>query len=305
MRALAAYVVRGRLQATLVAAVSALLALILPPLACFSGAAVALVTLRMGLQEGLLLTLAALLVIGGVGWPLLSPEPFNAAFVAILLPSVLVMAVSLRRTARPARSVILATLMVTAAVLTFHLGTDDVVGWWYAKLQESVSEFLPQLAETERLQLMESLKNIAPMMTAGAAAALSISLIASLMLGRWWQAVLYNPGGFGEEFGRFSLGKAAALVLVLSIALLPLTELKLLYQDIFVVLLVPFAVQGLAIVHVLVRQRLANSGWLVALYVLLIVAMGQMILLLAFIGAMDNWFDFRRFFGPKGGAGEV
>lgn len=305
MRAIAAYVVRGRLQATLVAAVSALLALVLPPLACFSGAVVALVTLRMGLLEGLLLTLAVLLAVLGIGWPLLRPEPFNAPFVVVLIPSVLVMAVSLRRTSRPARSVILATVMVAAAVATFHAGTEDVAGWWYAQLQDSVSEFLPQLAETERLQLLESLKNIAPMMTAGAATALSISLIASLMLGRWWQAVLYNPGGFGEEFRRFRLDKPVALVLVLLIALLPLTEFKLLYQDIFVVLLVPFAVQGLAIVHVFVRQRLANSGWLVALYVLLIVAMGQMILLLALIGAFDNWFDFRKFFGPKGGAGEV
>jgi hypothetical protein len=241
----------------------------------------------------------------GVGWPLLNPEVFNAAFVAIVLPSVLVMAASLRRTAHPARSVLLATVMVAAAVITFHIGTDDVAGWWYTKLQDSVSELLPQLTETERLQILESLKNIAPMMTAGAATALSISLIASLMLGRWWQAVLYNPGGFGEEFRHFSLGKPVALVLVSLIMLLPLTELQLLYQDIFVILLLPFAFQGLAIVHVLVRRRLTNSGWLVALYGLLIIAMGQMILLLAFLGTLDNWFDFRKFIGPKGGAGEV
>jgi uncharacterized protein YybS (DUF2232 family) len=76
----------------------------------------------------------------------------------------------------------------------------------------------------------------------------------------------------------------------------------LLFQDIFVVLLVPFVIQALAVAHALVHSRGMDKGWLVALYLLLVVANGHMLLLLGFIGAVDNWIDFRRLYAVKGGA---
>jgi hypothetical protein len=88
------------------------------------------------------------------------------------------------------------------------------------------------------------------------------------------------------------------------VAAMAWSEQQLLYQDLMVVLMVPFALQGLAIVHALVKQRQAGSGWLVALYVLLFIATGHMALILAFVGAVDNWFGFRRFFAPQGGGDE-
>jgi hypothetical protein len=71
-------------------------------------------------------------------------------------------------------------------------------------------------------------------------------------------------------------------------------------QNLPLVVLLPFLLQGLALLHGLVRQHKANAGWLVGTYLLLFVT-GPMALLLAVAGVVDNWFDFRTFFGPKGG----
>lgn len=292
------------MQAILVVVVSALMSLILPPLSYLSGAAVALVTLRMGMQQGLRLILWAVLALGGLGLLVLQNPLAGVVFGLALWLPVWALAVSLRRTASPARSLLLATVFGLMAVLAFHYGSGDPVQWWNSLFREALSETLAQLGEAERTQLLLNLEAIAALMTGVAAAALSASLIGCLILGRWWQAVLYNPGGFGEEFRQLRLGRVPTVVALLLVAGMSLTGSQLLYQDVALVLLVPFALQGLAVVHALARLRNLQSGWLVALYVLLFIATGQMALLLAFVGAADNWFDFRRFFGPKGEAGE-
>ncbi len=53
---------------------------------------------------------------------------------------------------------------------------------------------------------------IAGMMGAGTA----MSAVLCLLLARYWQAALYNPGGFGEEFQALALPGVDALVLALA-----------------------------------------------------------------------------------------
>lgn len=303
MRFLAAYVVKGRMQAMLVVVVSALLSLMLPPLSYLSGAAVALVTLRMGMQQGLLLILGAVVAVGLFGQLLLQNPLAGVVFALALWLPVWGLALSLKRTASPERSLVLATLFGMMTLLAFHLGTEDTVQWWNSLLQDALQQTLAELGDAERSQLLQNLEVIASLMTGFSAAALSASLIGCLMLGRWWQAVLYNPGGFGEEFRRIALGRRLTLLAMLLLGGLLLGGSEKLFQDTFIVLLVPFAIQGIAVMHALVKQRNAHSGWLAALYVLLFIATAQMLFVLALAGAVDNWFDFRKFFGPKGGAG--
>ena len=51
---------------------------------------------------------------------------------------------------------------------------------------------------------------------------------------------------------------------------------------------------GLAVAHAIVRQRKANRGWLFGMYALIVLALPQMSLLIAGIGVVDTWIDFRR-----------
>src|SRR3569832_556219 len=59
MRGFAQYIMRGRVQAMLVAVAMAILSLVLPPMNYLSSAVIALVTLRRGWQEGLIIIVGA------------------------------------------------------------------------------------------------------------------------------------------------------------------------------------------------------------------------------------------------------
>ncbi len=302
MRFLAAYVVKGRMQAIGVVAVTAMLSLFLPPLSYLSGATVALITLRMGLQQGLQLVFGAALAVSLLGLVLIQ-NPLAGVFygLALWLP-VWALAVSLRRTASPARSVLLASLMGAMLVFAMHAGVDDPVQWWNSFLHEALQHSMAERDEAEQAQLSAVLASMAAIMTGIMAAALSASLLGCLFLGRWWQALLYNPGGFGEEFRQLRLGRSVAVVALLLVAAQLLPEVPAILQDLLVLALVPFTIQGLSVAHGLVKRSGAHSGWLIALYLLLVFTTGQAMVVLAFIGAVDNWFDFRTFFAPKGGA---
>jgi len=129
---------------------------------------------------------------------------------------------------------------------------------------------------------------------------MGLTLLGCLFIARWWQAMLYNPGGFKSEFHQLRLGRgfalatlvAGLLLLVSSSNSVPITT------DLLVVMVMLFMIQGLAVSHYLVSMAGANAGWLVALYVLVIL-LPQAALTLAIAGFTDNWFDFRTIFGNK------
>ncbi len=304
MHRLAAFVLRGRWQAVLVTVFGALLAQLFLPLGYLSGAAVALVTLRMGWHHGLSVVVLSMAAIG-VFYQLVSPIMGSAA-VGMLLTAVLwlpvwAIAQSLRRTQLPGRSVMLAALFGIMMVLAFGIATDEPAIWWQQTMSGAMEPALEGLPESEQQQIQAGIDELAPIMTGSSAMLLSLSLIISLFIGRWWQAKLYNPGGFGEEFRQLRLGKKVAMGLLLLLVAAGFSGNEFMAHNLPVVVLLPFLLQGMAVVHGLVKRRRAHTGWLVMTYFLLFVT-GPMALLLAFAGAADNWFDFRMFFGRKGGA---
>jgi hypothetical protein len=302
MRAIASYVVKGPWQAGGVAAVTALMSVLLLPFGYISGAVIALVTLRMGAKQGLGVVFGAALLLSTISLVLVRNPLAGAVYgIALWLP-VWALANSLRRTASQARSVVLASLMGIAFAVVFGLGVEAPTEWWQGILLEASQPMVSGLPEAEQASFQQDIDSLAGMMTGIMAALLSLSLIGSLFLGRGWQAQLYNPGGFGEEFRGLRLGRSISLVVLLLGVVVLLPQVPTLLQDMFVVALVPMALQGLAVAHTLVKQGSAHRGFLVLLYSLLLVMTGQAVLVLAFVGTADNWFDFRRLFGPKGGA---
>ena len=67
MKALIAWVMKGRTQAIMATTVSGMLALMITPMALISAALVVLATLRNGAREGLLVVLSAGFAIAGLG----------------------------------------------------------------------------------------------------------------------------------------------------------------------------------------------------------------------------------------------
>lgn len=296
MRALANYVMRGRLAAIGVLVASSLLALTLPPLtsplAYVGGGALALVTLRRGAGEG------GIVLAGGlVGMSLLGLALHNAPTVLALtgliqwLPLWLV-ALVLRLTVSWQRAVQAILGLGAAFVLLQYLWLGDPGQWWEAQLRPVVERM--QASGGQDLEAM--LGRIAGWMPALIATALSIGVTLSLVLGRAWQSQLYNPGGFGREFRELRLGTSTALLTVAMVLIAAATEgvLGELAGQLVWLLAAACLLQGIAVVHGIVNRLGKARGWLIATYVLLVFVQPYSGLVLALTGLADNWLDFRQ-----------
>lgn len=301
MRFLADYIMRGRLQATLVTSVCAILALALPPFGYLSGAAVGLVTLRAGAAQGAVVIFSAALVSAALGMLLLQAPLAGAVFALLLWLPVWVAANSLRRRVQLAHSLWLAGLFGALVVVGMHAVVADPAAWWRDMLLQALAEAAPD--QPLLPDMMQALDEVGQFMTGVAGAAAGLGVILSLFIARWWQATLYNPGGFRQEFHGLRLGRlGAGITLLLTIAALISLEIPRPVLDMVPVALLLYMLQGMAVVHGLVATTSAGIGWLVAMYAMLVLpmVMPQTALTLALAGVLDNWFDFRRYFGAKG-----
>lgn len=292
MKPLATFIMRGYSQAALVAAVSALLSLLFPLFGLISSASVGLVTLRRGGAAGALLTLFATLAVGvfallalGSAWPAVG------ILVVFWIP-VLGLAVVLRRTRSLDLALQVAGLAGLVLVLTLHLALGDPAVYWQQVLepmrQALTDDGLVQSASGQAL-----FAEIARWMTGAFGAALLLQLLVSLFIARGWQAALYNPGGFGEEFRSFRMGRASgALILVLLLVALSGLGGGLAYT-LLPVPAILLLLQGLAVLHRVHRLMGAHWGWLFGLYLLLVLFMPQLGSLVVCIGLVDIWADIR------------
>jgi hypothetical protein len=298
MKALAAFVMRGRSTAALVAAAAAVLFWLFPPFLIVSGATVALVTLRRGAAEGAgLMALAGLGAVALTGLALGTPWPMLDVLPACWLP-VWLLALVLRATVSLSRAVQAAALLGLLGVAGFYLALGDPAVWWGGVLGQWERE-LAALAPTDRAaldQLLALLKEWAPYLPGQATGAALLFVLAGLLLGRWQQALLFNPGGFQPEFHQLRLGRPlAALTLALfGVALWstwpPLANLML-------VLGLLYTVQGFALVHAVAFKRRLSPAWLLLFYLLLLVpALSQLVMAL---GVADAWADFRNRVRPR------
>ncbi len=304
MKFLAAYVLKGRMQAVLVTAVTAILALLLPPFSYLSGASVALVTLRLGLRAGFQLSLMATVAVAGLMLLLQLPPQLSGVFLLVLWLPVWTLAMSLRRTALPARSTLLALGFGLMVLLGFYLAIDNPTQWWLELLRQLMEPMLLEVPAEELPQVELNLTELASQMSGVMATGLMASLLGCLLLGRWWQSLLFNPAGFGEEFRRLQLGQMPATVALLFTGAYLLWQLAEgsaggLMRDLLALAQVAFALQGAAVAHAVANSKQAHRGWLVSMYLLLLLFMGQTVLLLAMAGVLDNWFDFRKRFGQR------
>lgn len=255
-----------------------------------SAAVVAFVILKRGesaaLQSAgicLAILVALSLVVSGSAVKL----PFVA--LAFWLPAI-VSAVALRRSVRLDVGVLVATAcgLLTVVGVTISLGGREEA--WRDLL-------VAQLGSAKRTGLPEEqfdwlINSIASQMTGTIGVSVVLVAVCALFIARFWQAGMVNPGGFQEEFHGLSLGSVAAIVCVVGIGLSVIIG-GMLWQSVAMVLLSAFFLQGLAIVHAIVKQRGMAKGWLVGLYAFMVLVVTSL-LLLAALGLADNVYRLRR-----------
>lgn len=296
MRALGNYMMRGRGHAIAVISLLTMLSLLLPPFTyVLSGAPVALVSLRRGAVIGMQVILGSLAVIAVLCYPAgINPVLAPAFGVSVWLP-VWLCAGALRLSASQAVLVMTAGGLGGLFVLFMRLLVHDVTGWWRSWFAAWGKDYLPADAAARYQAVLDTAM---PMMNAMMASGLVVSLILTLLLARWWQSLLFNPGAFREEFHALRLPRAmlGVVVAVTVLSLAPLGLDPALFRDLLVILVFLYLFQGVAAVHRTVHQRGWSAGWLAGMYLMLLL-LPQMVLFIACIGLADAWLG-----GPKPGS---
>ena len=278
MRGLAKFVMNGRKQAIL-----AVVLLGLVPLVYFlNPVVVGLVMLRKGTQEAGIVFAWAVLSIGA------------HAVIGDFIPLIMLCGISglawiLRKT-ESWEFTLLAAIAIGLAVEV------------YLRLQPLVLDVLflqmELYLETNNLQGLQlggegvQREDFRESLTSFLGAMYMFVAIMLLMLARWMQASLYNPGGFQQEFHALRIEQKVAMILL---GLMLLASFQVLIPQTWILyLILPLLFSGMTLIHALAAKKQLSSLWLAALYaVLMLPVVVNMVVLLALV---DSWYNFRKRF---------
>lgn len=287
MKGLANFIMRGRLQALVVAVAGAGSLLF-----CWiSAAAIALVTLRRGPGQGAWLLLWAVLPAGALMLAFGDSGPLALLLGTGALALVLRISVSLP--------------MALLASVPVGLVTGLAVAMFGGPVLEQMLVFFDQfLGNLEQQMAAEgaaavTLARPTALQVAGMlGAANAVFSVLCLLLARWWQAALYNPGGFGSEFRALYYPPAVSTVLL--VAALALASFGLEYRSWASICLVPLTAAGLALLHARMQMRGRSMGLLVGFYVAwLLFDLAKIMVVIAAVA--DSWLGFRQRWQARAG----
>ena len=299
LNGIAIFSMRGRLQAAIIIALFLLLSLLLPPLVCLAGGMIVLYTLRMGPKEGAKTVAIALILVALLAELLLGKMIISGVFLLSICLPILLVSLVLGYTRSLTLSFLASAGFGLLAVLIAYILLADPATWW----QQMINPLMSRLDEQPgwQLQLDDAqtqtiILHMSAIMTSVVATGMTLNLMISLLIGRAWQAALYHPGSFKVEFYQLRFGKTMAIIMValLAITVLPSSYTLKILQDCLPIFLVLFALQGLSVIHAIVDERKKQPFWLAIIYILLVAFMLSMLVLLAIIGALDEWFNFRK-----------
>lgn len=263
---------RGRMQASAVAMLGYIIPMLTPLV-------VALVTLRRGASEGTILLLISL-VPALISIAVSESSPLLIWITLVSLIVVYVPALVLRLSVSLPYA-LLAVILISVLISAFALNyAGDRIVDAFSVLMQGLSE---QQADERFADVMSSKASISGMITY----MLAINGIGGLLWGRWMQALLYNPGGFGSEFRELRLGVLFAVLCFFGSVYCRLQGIEYWWWS--NALALPLILVALAIVHNVVKARGWSTPWLVLCY-LAVFIFGPFVMLLGFL---DTWLNFR------------
>ena len=281
MYLLAQFIMAGRFKAALVALFGNLLPLISP-------AAVGLVALRRSGGDAMLVMLWALLplivllnmsdVITEVNVVMIWA---SLASVAVVLAAALV----LRSSASWPWALMAVVLLSAAASLALKLFLEIEL----EAMRTALLAMFEQVAEQQGQVIDLSFSDL---VLAGLVAwAVALTAIGALLLARWWQALLYNPGGFRTEFHAVRMDRAVAASLMAGLCVC-----YLLSGDYFAwgnLLGLPLLLGGIALVHHTVAFTQLSGHWLILFYMGMVLLVGPLSTVLVGLGFLDSMLNIR------------
>lgn len=297
MSYLAAFIMRGRLQAVLALAALTVLSWMLSLASLLAAAAVALPTLRKGGREGVIIAAMAFAIVLMVGGMMIGDINQIAAMTAITWLPVMGIALILRASANMGLAFLGATgigLLAVAGVFGF---IADPGALWIEQWQLIVDQ-MTQRADggMDADAVSKAMTMFSRFVTGGIVAGLVLSWTLSLMLARWWQAGLYNPGGFRAEFLDVRLPQWAGYGFIGLLVLAALnTDSSVLAINLALPMVMTFLVTGFSILHARLSGSPSGTFWLAGIYIGLLF-IPPLLPIIALVGLSDPWLNWRQRF---------
>ena len=288
------------LQSYLTAMLVAFLIAFIPVIGNISIVIAALVTLRKGIVAGALVTVAATLPF------LLSYASFSAdetemvkVAVAILIASNVLtwsFAGILRKYNFWNLTLEVAAVVGIVIVVAVHVIYPDIQTWWQSHLGAYLNKTTTLLgvdqdpeANAAQLEMLNTMKRYA---TGFVTASVLFNAMLQLILARWWQAALFNPGGLRKELYQIRLSYVAGILFILGLIGAYLGNDIVI--DVMPILFLVFAAAGLSLLHNFAASM--SYGWILLGFVYLaIIGLFPMgIVIVAFIALADTILNIRK-----------
>ncbi len=282
MKALAAYVMSGRRQSI----IAAVLLGLLPVINFLSAPVVALIALRHGKSEALIVLAWAIL-------PAIAWTVTGDVIPLLLLLGITVLAQVLRTTGSWEVTLLASIGVGIGAQLGLMIQPTFLV-----MMEEQLLQLMEQIASAPELEGQVALiepELLRPLLLVFFGTSVAFLSVTLLMLARSWQAKLFNPGGFREEFHQLRLSWKSSAVLFSMFVLANLGPPVV--QQLALFFLLPLLIAGVALVHGLVGRRKLPVAVLVIFYSALMYPVMFQLLVIAAVA--DSWLDFRSRVAPR------
>lgn len=278
-KALAEYAMRGRLQAICIALIGSWLPFI-------SQAVLGLVTLRKGWQEGLIVTLWASLPAFIGLWMAKVSAPIALAGIVVFFIGYAASCVLRSTVSWPYTLVATVLLSALSALLIVESSSS---------IEQQVSSFFEkamQGSEGASSQQVQDVMNSWTAVSIGGLIAVWVALtsVVGILIARWWQALLYNPGGFREEFHRLRMSPQLAVASAATAILCASSTAE--FQFWGAVAGLPLLIAGLGLAHWLIARFKLGAPVVVMLYIAIpLIAFSALILMV--LALLDALLDIR------------
>lgn len=275
----------------------------IPVIGSLSIVIAALVTLRKGAVEGALIFVAASapMILGHYTSP--APTATQSViftmYVALLAGNFFtwLLAVVLRYYCSWVAVLEFAALSAIVVIGMVHLFFPDIQAEWvahladYMKKMTVVTDANLEGKQPEQLLTLSMLQKYLVGIVVGS---VLFNATLQLLLARWWQSAMFNPGGLRPELYHIRLSHVAGIVFLTALTFAYLGNAFAL--EILLVLFVVFCAAGLSLLHCFFANVKNGLVWLIVVYTAFGLMLPLSATLIAFVGLMDTAMNFRKRF---------
>ncbi len=214
----------------------------------------------------------------------------SLALQAYLIAWLVAFAAILRSTNSWSYLIAIAALVGAFHVLLVQAMFPDIGSYWIVQLKAFAEEskvFEDAAQEKQDLIVLA----LSQYMTGMVGMFIVSTKLGIIMIGRWMQDRLYNPGGLRKELLAIRMPVVASAGLM--ICYLGMFFSPVLFKDLFFVAVLPFVCAGLSLIHAIAQTKKSGLIILIVTYIALLLLVFYVLNLLAILAVLDSWYNYR------------